>query len=50
MVVMSNAVYERIITQNEIYHKLAEAERLCGEQLLDGNEVLKELRGRYGRE
>ena len=52
MVLMNDAVYERIMAQNEIYRKLAEAEAevAAGEPLLNANEVLKELRAKYGRE
>lgn len=51
MVLMNDAVYERIMAQNEIYRKLAEAEAevAAGEPLLNANEVLKELRAKYGR-
>lgn len=52
MVLMNDAVYERIMAQNEIYRKLAEteAEVAVGEPFLNANEVLKELRAKYGRE
>lgn len=52
MVLMNDAVYERIMAQNEIYRKLAEteAEMAAGEPFLNANEVLKELRAKYGRE
>ena len=46
LVLMNDAVYERIMAQNEMYRKLAAAE---GAELLDGMEVLKELRGKYGK-
>ena len=49
LVLMNDAVYERIMAQNEMYRKLAaaEAEVADGAELLDGMEVLKELRGKY---
>ena len=45
LVLMNDAVYERIMAQNEMYRKLAaaEAEVADGAELLDGMEVLKEL-------
>ena len=46
LVLMNDAVYERIMAQNEMYRKLAVAD---GAELLDGMEVLKELRGKYGK-
>ena len=48
LVLMNDAVYERIMAQNEMYRKLAaaEAEVADGAELLDGMEVLKELRGK----
>ncbi len=51
LVLMNDAVYERIMAQNEMYRKLAaaEAEAADGAELLDGMEVLKELRGKYGK-
>ena len=51
LVLMNDAVYERIMAQNEMYRKLAaaEAEVADGAELLDGMEVLKELRGKYGK-
>ena len=50
LVLMNDAVYERIMAQNEMYRKLAaaEAEVADGAELLDGMEVLKELRGKLG--
>ena len=49
LVLMNDAVYERIMAPNEMYRKLAaaEAEVADGAELLDGMEVLKELRGKY---
>ena len=48
LVLMNDAVYERIMAQNEMYRKLAaaEAEVADGAELM---EVLKELRGKYGK-
>ena len=49
--VYKRQVYERIMAQNEMYRKLAaaEAEVADGAELLDGMEVRKELRGKYGK-
>ena len=52
MVVMSMETYEKSIAKLKLYQKLAEAEAQIkdGAELLDGEEVFKKLRGKYGRE
>lgn len=51
LVVMSIETYEKQLAIAEIYRKLAEAEKEIeeGAPLLDGEEVLKKLRQKYGR-
>ncbi len=52
MVVMSMETYEKSTAKLELYQKLAEAEAQIkdGAELLDGEEVFKKLRGKYGKE
>ncbi|SKC57281.1 type II toxin-antitoxin system prevent-host-death family antitoxin [Maledivibacter halophilus] len=51
MVVMSIEAYEKSLAKLELYQKLAEAEAQIknGNELLDGEEVFKKLRRKYGR-
>ncbi len=51
LVVMSIETYEKSLARLELYQKLAEAEELVknGEELLDGEEVFRELKGKYGK-
>ena len=51
LVVMSIETYERTLAKLELYHKLDEAENQLKnkDDLLDGEIVLKELRGKYGK-
>ncbi|MBS4030247.1 MAG: type II toxin-antitoxin system Phd/YefM family antitoxin [Clostridiales bacterium] len=51
LVVMSMETYEKFLAKLELYQKLAEAEAQIknGGELLDGEEVFKKLREKYGR-
>lgn len=51
LVVMSMETYEQLIAKLELYRKLAEGEVQIknGDELLDGEEVFKKLREKYGR-
>jgi PHD/YefM family antitoxin component YafN of YafNO toxin-antitoxin module len=51
LVVMSLETYEKSIGKLELYQKLAEAEVQLknGEELLDGEEVFKDLKKKHGR-
>lgn len=50
LVVMSMETYEKSLAKLELYQKLAEAEAQIkdGEDLLEGEEVFKRLRKKYG--
>lgn len=51
LVVMSMETYEESLGKLELYQKLAEAEIQLknGEELLDGEEVFKDLKKKHGR-
>jgi PHD/YefM family antitoxin component YafN of YafNO toxin-antitoxin module len=51
LVVMSMETYEKSLAKLELYQKLAEAEAeiKSGEELLDGEEIFKGLKKKYGR-
>ena len=51
LVVMSMETYEKSLGKLELYQKLAEAESQLknGEELLDGEEVFKDLKKKHGR-
>ncbi|GAB3055362.1 type II toxin-antitoxin system Phd/YefM family antitoxin [Virgibacillus ainsalahensis] len=51
LVVMSMEAYEKSLAKLEVYQKLAEAETQIknGEELLDGEEVFKDLKKKHGR-
>lgn len=51
LVVMSMETYEKSLAKFELYQKLAEAEAQIknGEELLDGEEVFKDLKKKHGR-
>lgn len=51
LVVMSMEAYESSLGELELYQKLAEAEAQIknGEELLDGEEVFKDLKKKHGR-
>ncbi|MEH7225215.1 type II toxin-antitoxin system Phd/YefM family antitoxin [Bacillus sp. JJ1566] len=51
LVVMSMETYEKSLGKLELYQKLAEAEVQIknGEELLDGEEVFKDLKKKYGK-
>lgn len=49
MIIMSLETFEKSLAKLELYQKLAEAQISNGEELLDGEEVFKKLRGKYGR-
>jgi PHD/YefM family antitoxin component YafN of YafNO toxin-antitoxin module len=51
LVVMNMETYEKSLAKLDLYQKLAEAEAQIknGEELLDGEEVFKELRAKHGR-
>lgn len=51
LVVMSIEAYERTLAKLELYQKLDEAKKQLEnkEDLLDGELVLRELRGKYGK-
>jgi PHD/YefM family antitoxin component YafN of YafNO toxin-antitoxin module len=51
LVVMSMETYEKSLGKLELYQKLAEAEAQIKdrEKLLDGDEVFKDLKKKYGR-
>ncbi|MDT8858936.1 type II toxin-antitoxin system Phd/YefM family antitoxin [Alkalihalobacillus sp. MEB130] len=51
LVVMSMGTYEKSLGKLELYQKLAEAETQItnGEELLDGEEVFKDLKKKHGR-
>lgn len=48
---MSMETYEKSLAKLELYQKLAEAEAQIksGEELLDGEEVFKDLKKKYGK-
>lgn len=52
LVVMSMETYERSMAKLELYQKLSEAEAQVrnGEELLEGEEVFRRIRGKYGTE
>lgn len=51
LVVMSMPVYNRIISRNELYQKLAEAEQEIREgKALDGPAAMAALREQYGKQ
>ncbi len=51
LVVMSIETYERQMAMAEIYRKLALAEKqIADDQLLDGDDVFKKLRSKYGKQ
>ena len=49
MVVMSNQVYDKLVEKIRLYQMVAEAEQDIEEgNVLDGEEVLSEMRAKYG--
>lgn len=49
MVVMSNQAYDKLVEKIRLYQMVAEAEQDIEEgNLLDGEEVLSEMRAKYG--
>ncbi|WP_416147640.1 type II toxin-antitoxin system Phd/YefM family antitoxin [Salipaludibacillus sp. HK11] len=51
LVVMSMETYEKSLAKLELYQKLAEAEAQIknGEELIDGEDVFKDLKNKHGR-